>query len=403
MKVLQINVTVNTGSTGRIAEQIGSVIEDQGHKSFIAHSRKKVQSRSKTIQIGNKVDFYMHAINSRLFDNHGFSSKYATKKLVKTIKKIQPDLIHLHNLHGYYVHVGVLFNFLNSIKTPVVWTFHDCWPFTGHCAYFDRVDCEKWKKECHSCPLKSYYPSSLFLDNSSHNFKTKKELFAIHPNLTIVTPSHWLMKLTEQSFFKNSSIKVIHNGIDLSVFKPAQQDKDNHKQNLKRIVLGVASIWDSRKGLDDFIKLNDVLDDGFQIILVGLSKKQVNTLPSSMIGIERTENIEELVKLYSRADVYVNATYSDNFPTTNIEALACGTPVITYDTGGSPEAIDKNTGIVVERGNVEELKKAIDIISKEKTKFTADVCRERAINHFNKDERFMDYFNLYEKLINSSK
>jgi len=400
LKILQINTTVNSGSTGRIAEQIGEVILHKGSKSYIAYSRLGSPSKSKIIKIGSKYDFYSHVLQSRLFDNHGFASKTATKNLIKEIDAISPDIVHLHNIHGYYVHIEVLFNYLNKKKIPIVWTFHDCWSFTGHCSYFDRVDCEKWKTECFSCPMKKYYPESWFRDNSKNNFKNKKELFTGHNNITIVTPSLWLKELVSQSFLKKFPTKLIHNGVDISIFKPTLSDiKTKLKIGESKVILGVASIWDDRKGLDDFIKLNNLFDSNFQIVLVGLSKKQVDSLPSNIIGIERTENIEELAKLYSMADVYVNPTYSDNFPTTNIEALACGTPVITYNTGGSPEAVDKNTGMVIEKGNIKELRNAIDTIINENIKFTAKNCRERAINKFDKNARFSDYYNLYKDLI----
>jgi len=395
MKVLQINVAVNKGSTGRIAEQIGEVILQEGNESIIGYSREGLISKSKTIKIGDKFDFYRHVIHTRLFDNHGFSSKNTTISLTNEIDTLSPDIIHLHNIHGYYLNIEVLFNYINKKNIPILWTFHDCWPFTGHCSYFDRVDCQKWKTECYSCPMKKYYPTSWFIDNSKNNFKRKKKLFTTHKNITIVTPSLWLKKLVKQSFFNNLSVKIIHNGIDLEVFKPLQRSE----KSSKKILLGVASIWDSRKGLDDFVSLNNLLGSNFQMVLVGLSKKQIDNLPINIIGFERTENVEELVKLYSNADIYINPTYSDNFPTTNIEALACGTPVITYDTGGSPEAIDENTGLVVDKGDINGLKNAIDTIITEKKKFSVVLCNERAKKYFNKDDRFMDYYNLYKELL----
>ena len=395
MKILQINVAVNLGSTGRIAEQIGEFILQEGYESIIGYSREGLVSKSKTIKIGDKFDFYRHVIHTRLFDNHGFSSKNTTISLTNEIDTLSPDIIHLHNIHGYYLNIEVLFNYINKKNIPILWTFHDCWPFTGHCSYFDRVDCQKWKTECYSCPMKKYYPTSWFIDNSKNNFKRKKKLFTTHKNITIVTPSLWLKKLVKQSFFNNLSVKIIHNGIDLEVFKPLQRSE----KSSKKILLGVASIWDSRKGLDDFVSLNNLLGSNFQMVLVGLSKKQIDNLPINIIGFERTENVEELVKLYSNADIYINPTYSDNFPTTNIEALACGTPVITYDTGGSPEAIDENTGLVVDKGDINGLKNAIDTIIAEKEIFSGVVCNERAKKYFNKDDRFMDYYNLYKELL----
>jgi len=396
MKILQINTSLNSGSTGRIAEQIGLKVLENDFESYIAYSRHGNTSTSSTYQINNKLDVYKHVLETRLFDNHGFCSKKATKKFTNYINKLKPDIIHLHNIHGYYLHVEILFNYVAEYKIPLIWTFHDCWPFTGHCAYFDRIDCEKWKVECYECPLKSYYPSSFFLDNSKKNFHRKKSHFTSIDNLTIVTPSNWLKQLVNESFFKNYSTKVIPNGIDLSIFKETNSNiMDKYGVRDKTILLGVASIWDSRKGLNDFIKLSLQLGSDYQIILVGLTKKQVPTLPSSIIGIERTENVEELASLYSAATIYLNPTYSDNFPTTNIEALACGTPVITYDTGGSPEAIDGSTGIVVEKGDIQGLEEAINVITSDNINFLPKECRKRAESLFNKEDRFNDYVNLY--------
>ena len=337
-------------------------------------------------------------MESLLFDNHGFSSRQATKKFIREIERIKPDIINIHNLHGYYINVKILFEYLSKANIPVVWTFHDCWPFTGHCSYFDRFNCTKWQTECHHCPNKKGYPSSLFIDNSKNNFNRKKKLFSNINNLNIVTPSHWLTNISKLSFLKEKNIVTIHNGTNLNVFNIRDGKKrDELNLNDRKVVLGVASIWDKRKGLDDFIKLNELLSEEYKIILVGLNKKQKESLPANIIGIERTESVHELAELYSMADVFVNPTYSDNFPTTNIEALACGTPVITYKTGGSPEAIDEKTGIVVEQGNINQLKEAIELVAKDKSIYTEN-CRERAVNLYNKQDRFNDYIKLFNSL-----
>jgi len=335
-------------------------------------------------------------------DRHGFASRKATKQLINKIEELKPDVINLHNIHGYYVNIEILFDYLKKINIPVVWTFHDCWPFTGHCSYFDSVACEKWKTHCQNCPKKSFYPKSLLIDNSFKNFSDKKQIFNQLDNLHIITPSNWLKNLVKQSFLSKFPVSCIHNGIDLSKFNPVENvEKLIQKWNLKDkiIVLGVASIWDRRKGLDDFISLSNKLSDTYQIILIGLTKKQIAQLPKNIIGIERTESIEELAEYYSLAKVFVNPTYQDNFPTTNIEALACGTPVVTYNTGGSPEAIDKETGIVVEKGNVNDLKTAIERVTSAKTEYyDKEKCRKRAEKHFDKNERYQDYLQLFKTL-----
>ncbi len=405
MKILQINRSVNTGSTGRITEGIGQALQKKDHKSYIAYKKKgSLESSSSLIHIGNHLGFYMHGLKTRLMDKHGFGSKRATQKLVKKIERINPDAIGLHNLHGYYLNIEVLFTFLKKEQKPVIWTLHDCWPFTGHCSFFDYVGCEKWKTECHNCPLYDKYPSSWYVDNSRDNFYRKKTLFNGLDNLMIVTPSYWLKKLVEQSFLANYSVEVIHNGIDLKQFKPVNAADLKSKYNLqgKNVILGVASVWDRRKGLKYFIELSKQLNNDYKIILIGLSKKMINKLPENIIGIPRTENIDELVSFYSAADVFVNPTLVDNFPTTNLEALACGTPVITFNTGGSPEAIDDQTGVVVEKDDAQQLLQAILQINQTEKNAYCNLCRERAIRFFNEADRYQDYINLYQQMVNKT-
>lgn len=401
MKLLQINSVLNSGSTGRITEEIGRTAVEAGHESFVGYSKMGPAGTISTgIKIGSEPDRYLHGLKTRLLDLHGFGSEKATKQFVSVINEIDPDIIGLHNLHGYYLNIEVLFNYLKKMQKPVVWTFHDCWPFTGHCTYFDSVGCEKWIDGCHNCPKKKMYPASYGLDNSKWNYAKKRELFNGLEQLTIVTPSRWLAELTRKSFLKDYPVQVIHNGIDTELFSPGRGRVPGAlDENDRKIVLGVASTWDARKGLDEFIKLQNVLDDEFRIVLVGLNKKQLRGLPAGITGIARTENAEQLAALYSAANVFVNPTWQDNFPTTNIEALACGTPVITYNTGGSPEAIDDETGAVVDQGDINGLKKSILKISKKEKSYYQQKCRQRALNFFNKEDRFRDYLNIYEKII----
>lgn len=395
MKLLQINVTANSGSTGKIAEAIGRLAISRGWESWIAYGRGTPQSESHLIRIGNDWDMRWHGVETRLLDNHGLASRRTTRKFISQIKEINPDIIHLHNIHGYFINYPLLFRFLQEWGGPVVWTLHDCWSFTGHCAYFDMVNCNKWQNKCMNCPQRDSYPKS-YIDQSFRNYITKKSSFnTILSQLTLVPVSKWLSDLLTKSYLSNCRIRKIHNGIDLKLFKPLS---DYNKE--KFVILGVANVWDQRKGLADFIKLSDTLSDRYKIILIGLSEKQIKSLPINIQGIRRTENINQLIELYSMADVFINPTWEDNFPTTNIEALACGTPVITYSTGGSPEAIDSNTGIVVEQGDVQGLKKAIETIRTSSDRFTPELCRGRAEKYFNQDDRFEEYFELYEKIIN---
>lgn len=403
MKILQINTVVNSGSTGRIAENIGQVLIAKGHESYIAYGRGNGISKSELIKIGNKKDMYFHGLKSLLLDRHGFSSTRSTIELVREIEKIKPDAIGLHNLHGYYLNLEILFDYLKATQIPVVWTLHDCWSFTGHCTYFDRISCEKWKTACFDCDLKRSYPSSLLLDNSWRNFIEKKKLFIGLQNLTLVACSHWLENLLTDSFLFEYPIQTIHNGIDLNIFTPKNNENIRCKLNIdddNKIILGCANIWSDRKGLSDFYFLRDKLSSSHKIILVGLSKKQISKLPYGIIGIEKTRNTEELASLYSASDVFVNPTIVDNFPTTNIEALACGVPVVTYDTGGSGEAIDECTGIVVEKRNRELLYKAVMEVLDNGKSYYSSACLNRAKQLFNKDDRYSDYVDIYNQKVN---
>jgi glycosyltransferase involved in cell wall biosynthesis len=404
MKILQINSTVNSGSTGRIAEDIGRVLIKSGHESYIAAAYTNRPSQSKVITIGNKFDRFFHGLKTRFFDLHGFGSRYATKKFVAEIQNINPDVIHLHNVHGYYLNIEVFFQFLAKTKTPVVWTHHDCWAFTGHCSFFDSVGCEKWKTGCFACPKKQYYPASWIVDNSKNNYLVKQRLFNLPDNITKVAPSAWLKDLIELSFLKKP-VKVINNGIDLDVFKPAESSADiRRKYGLgdKKIVLGVANIWDKRKGLADFVRLSELLSPEFQIFLVGVGHEHKKHLPRNIVSISRTEDIHALARLYSSADCFVNPTYQDNFPTTNLEALACGTPVVTYKTGGSPESVDENCGMIVDKGDIIGLKKAVENITLVEKLQLRNACRNKALKHYNKKDRFHDYQTLYESLLKSN-
>lgn len=403
MKVLQINTGVNTGSTGRIAEEIGQTVMDAGHTSYIAYGRPGGKSQSHTIKIGSSFDYKWHGLQTRIFDNHAFASLAATKKFIAAVDRINPDIIHLHNLHGYYIHAGLLFSFLKERKRPVIWTLHDCWAFTGHCCYFDFVKCEKWKTHCNRCPLKTRYPESFVFDNSANNFTRKRTAFTGVDNLTLVTPSKWLKNLLPASFLHQYPVSVIHNGVSLQTFRVLKEQDISIKKKLgisnEKVILGVASIWDRRKGLQDFIELSKQLQPDDKIILLGLTTEQQKGLPENIIALQRTESLEQMVELYNLATVFVNPTWVDNFPTTNIEALACGTPVITYNTGGSVEAIDEHTGYVIGQGDIAGLAAAIQNIKQKGKDFFSGNCRSRAVQFFNNKERFSDYVHLYENTL----
>lgn len=392
-RVLQINVTSNWGSTGKIAENIGQLAIENGWESTIAFSRGSSQSSSDLIKIGSKSDRIIHGLQTRLFDNHGLASISSTKNFIKEIQGLNPDIIHLHNIHGYFINYKILFQFLKEFGKPVVWTLHDCWPITGHCAFFLFSRCQRWKTGCHDCPELRSYPKSLFLDRSERNYRCKKDALTGVPNLTLVPVSDWLKSQLEQSFLSEYPIKTIHNGIDLNVFS-----FDNRIDKCEKMILGVASVWDKRKGLDEFVKLRHLLPEDYNIFLIGLSKKQIGSLPEGLNAIERTDNVKQLVEFYSKSTVFVNPTLEDTFPTTNLEALACGTPVVTYKTGGSPEAIDKETGIVVDYMDIDSLARSIRYICEENP-FSAECCRRRAIENYNSKNSYLKYIELYNSLL----
>lgn len=401
--LLQITIEANKGSVGRIAEQIGETVIKNDWTSYVTYARESNPSKSEVIKIGSKFDVYWHGLETRIFDNHCFSSRKATGKLIKLIKGIKPDIIHLHHLHGYFINIEILFKFLKDSKIPVVWTFHDCWSFTGHCAYFDFVSCDKWKTGCYNCEQKSEYPKSLIFDRSKKNYIEKNRIFNSIENMVIVPVSNWLSDKVEESFLKKIRRQVIQNGIDLEMFcvkKSRDLITDKYKLNDKFIILGVASTWDRRKGLNEFIKLNEQIDlDIFVIVLVGLTKEQLTEMPKSIIGIQRTENIDQLTDLYSAADVFVNPTFEDTFPTTNLEALACGTPIITYNTGGSVESVTDRTGLVVEKGDIMGILNSIEYIKAKGKSFYKDNCRESAVSNFDKNIKFEEYFKLYNEIL----
>ena len=399
-KLLQINSVVNSGSTGRIAEEIGQTAIAAGWESYIAYGRNNRPSQSKLIKIGSDWDIRRHGFETRLFDNHGLASKAATREFVQQVKKIKPDIIHLHNIHGYYMNIEILFQYLKDANVPVIWTFHDCWPITGHCSYFSYAECEKWKTKCFACPQKNDYPTSWIIDRSKKNFLLKRNLFTSLPNLILVPVSKWLAEILAESFLKDYPVKVINNGVNTEIFTPSTYSEFRVKNRLvnKFVVLGVASVWSPRKGLRDFIALSKLLTSDYQIVLIGLSKKHVKQLPNNILGVERTENIEALVEIYSSADVVMNISYEETFGMTTVEGYACGTPGIVYNTTASPELVDDSTGLKVEPGDIEGLLKAIKQIKEKGKQFYSEACLNRARLFYRKEDRYREYIDLYEDL-----
>ena len=396
-KLLQINECLNF-STGKITQQIGELAIAKGWESWIAYSGREPElpSKSKLIRVGNFFISCLHYAEDKLLDNEGLASRWETKKLIKKIDEIQPDIVQLHLLHDHWLNYRILFRYLAQKNIPVVWTQHDQWATTGHC-YYNLVGCERWKDECHDCPLSKWY----CLDRSRRNFRLKKQLLADIPSLTIIPVSEWLADMMRQSHLKERDIQVIHNGIDIKTFSP--QPTNAHERygidKQKKIVLGVAALWDARKGLNDFYALAKRLPaDKYAIVIVGQRTEDIKQVENGcqMVFVDRTQNALELAQLYSSASVFVNPTYQDNYPTTNLEAIACGTPVITYRTGGSPEAVDEKTGIVVEQGDIDGILSAIERFSEGDYK---DYCRKRAEEVFDNSKCFNPYILLYNKLL----
>lgn len=400
--ILQINVDADNGSNGGIARNIGKLVSEKGWLSYIAYGRLSIPDNySKLIKIGGNLDVRWHGIESRIMDNHGLSSRHATTVFVKSLSAIKPDIVHLHNIHGYYLNYKILFDYLKKQKIPVVWTLHDCWSFTGHCAHFMSVDCHKWETKCHTCPLKSAYPKSVLMDCSARNYMLKKEIFTSLDNLTIVPVSQWLADLVNKSFFGGKNVHVIHNGIELNQFKPSNATKTQlGLDESLPVILGVANVWTNSKGLKEFVKISNDLK--CQVVLIGVDDKLRRVLPKQIISIERTTNQQQLADYYSVSDILLNPTYADTFPTINLESLACGTPVITYRTGGSPEAVDEETGDVVEQGYYEKLLEAVKKIINQ-TQFEKneqrEKCRKRAEQLFDKNKCFKKYIEIYEQLL----
>ena len=399
--LIQIDSCLGKGSTGRITESIGLIMKRLGWDCYVVHGdRYAGETKLESMKTVSRVQEYLHALGSILFDRHGLFSSSQTRRIMEKVRDMKPDIIQLHCVHGYYINYEILFDFLHEMDVPVVWTFHDCWAFTGHCAHFDFAGCDKWKTGCYACELLKEYPRSVFIDNSKDNWLRKRKSFTSVDKLHIVAVSKWLSDIVGHSFMQKYPIEVIHNGIDLSVFK--RVDNNIREQygisSDETLVLGVATAWGKDKGLNDFVRLSQ--EPAIKVVLVGVSEEVRKLLPENIIAVNRTESQQKLAEFYSAADMLVNPTYNDSFPTVNLEALACGTPVVTYRTGGSPEAIDAETGAVVEKGDYAGLLSHIRKFAQTSYKSSySKVCRERAEKCFDMNKQFDEYRKLYERLI----
>lgn len=394
VKIVQINATCGVGSTGKIAVDISQLLSDNGIENYILYSCRSNDYKY-GIQCSSENNIKINALKSKIVGNYGFNSKKATKNMIDELERIKPDIVHLHNIHGHDCNLEMLFTYFKKKHIKLVWTFHDCWAFTGYCTYFTLMKCNKWQSNCYNCIQHRNY--SCFIDNSSVLFNKKKELFK-GLDLTIVTPSKWLGDLVKQSFLKEYSIEIINNGIDLNIFKASICDiRNKYSIEGKKIILGVALGWEKRKGLNVFINLANRLSDEYKIILIGTNKEIDKQLSDNILSIHRTNNQQELAEIYSAADVFVNPTREENYPTVNMEAIACGTPVVTFKTGGSPEMLDETCGSVVKCDDIDALEKEIIRICTDKP-YSKENCIKKS-KEFDKNKRYKEYLELYKSLL----
>ena len=395
MVIVQLNISCSWGSTGKICDSVSKLLEERGVENYTFYTYgDNPQGSSNYIKYGNTAYQKMQALRSRILGNYGFNSSIATNWLIKQLEKINPDVVHIHNIHGHDCHFEKLFRYLKKRNIKVYYTFHDCWAITGYCPHFSMAKCSNWLNGCGNCVLHRRY--SWFFDKSAKNF-SRKQAAMQGLDLTVITPSDWLASLVKKSFLREYPVKVINNGIDLSLFMPTKgQFRNTHQLQDKKVILGVALGWSEAKGLDCFIRLADTLPKDYQVVLIGTDDKTDAVLPDSIISIHRTQNRQELAEIYSAADVFVNPTREDTYPTVNMEALACGTPVLTFRTGGSPEMLDETCGSVVECDDIEALEKEIIRICTEKP-YSKEACINKA-KEFDKNERFKEYLKLYERI-----
>lgn len=398
-KLFQINVVANSGSTGRIAEKIAQIAINHGWECYTAYGRWCTTSNTQLVKIGNKLSVVFHYCMSRIFDCQGLASYFATYSLIRQIDKIHPDIIHLHNVHGYYLNYPLLFNYLSAHNYPVVWTLHDCWAYTGHCPHYTSAKCTKWVSGCYDCPNLKKYPASFF-DNSKANYRRKSYYFNKIKNLTIVSVSNWLSKEIHKSFLKKNRIVTISNGVDISMFRPIDSDvREKYGIGSCFLVIAVATWWTEGKGFGDFMQLANIVDKDVKLIMVGVSNNQMNSLPRNIIGIQRTENISELVQLYSAADLYVNFSIEESFGLTTAESLSCGTPVLVYDSTACPDIVTPKTGFVVPPHDLLEANRVIEHVKTVGKSFYSENCRQYALTHLDDTLCYEQYLSLYKKIL----
>lgn len=398
LTIVEIN-SMTVGSTGRIMRNVADYACKNGHTVYMAYPdnrmNRKFPIENNAFVIGNIWERNLHLQLDKYTGYNGCFSKNGTKKFLKWVSEKKPDIMHFHNLHNCYINLPMLFSYVKKNRIRVIWTLHDCWAFTGKCPYFDVVNCDSWKTGCQDCKQVREYPYSI-RDNTKNMYVQKRRWFTGMENAVLVTPSEWLKNLVKQSFLREYPVEVINNGIDLQVFCPTESSfRKKYQLEEKFIVLGVAFAWEYRKGLDIFTALAKILPQNYKIVLVGVPKDLANTLPDQILTIPSTNNQTELAKIYSAADVFLNPTREDNFPTTHLEALACGTPVITFRTGGSMEMLDDSCGISVEKEDIHGIVDALKHCRE--TPFSKLCCVKKA-ERYNMCDKYKEYVQLYEKV-----
>ena len=402
-RILLINSVANYGSTGHIVEAIGKSAQEFGWDCYLAcGERYSNESSLSLFYISSKTGQRIQMIHSLLTDRNGFSAKRATFRLIEWIKRLSPDIIHLHNLHGYYLNISILFGYLNTVDIPVVWTLHDCWPITGHCCHFHSTGCEKWMSGCDHCSQSRQYPVSLFSDRSARNYLEKKALFTANHNLHLVVVSEWMKMIISKSFLKDCPITVIPNGISMDVFHPLGISSDRLRVRYgltgKCVLLGVATRWWREKGYDDWLELKKILPEKYAVVMIGVNKRQQAECERlGILGLPKTENIQSLVEWYSVADVCMSLSHGESFGLTLAESLACGTPVITYGNTAQLELVSSNTGMIAEDRNVMDVLACLETMAA--NRFSADNCRNTAMKRFNQQENLRRYMELYNSFI----
>ena len=394
MRVLFVNLVYGVGSTGKIIADIANLLREGGSDVRILYGAGADSSDADARRITGRLEYYVHNALSRLTDHAGLYSCAATRRLIHEIQSFQPDLIHLHTLHGFYVNYEMLFRFLKESDIPVVWTLHDCWSFTGHCTHFSQIKCAQWQTECRSCRLLRRYPLCYGKGDVRRNFLRKKAAFNGVKNLVITTPSQWLTEQVARSFLRNYPRTVISNGIDRTIFQPQASDlREKYHLERKKIILGVASTWSAQKGLPDLLALADRLGADYQVVLIGLTSKQLSHIPPNVLVLPRTANQTELAQWYTAADVFVNPTYAETFGLTTVEAQACGTPVVVYETDGCPETLVTEESVLVAQGDLDGLACAVRDIVRRGIRVAP-----RRTERFDKDRTYGEYIRLYVRM-----